>query len=115
MNDKDYKMYVEDMLESIEYISKFLENTNEVQFSQDVQLQDAVIRRLGIIGEAATRLTNEIKEKASKIPWKSVVGLRNIVIHEYAKVSLGKVWDVVENDLPPLKEELTTLLHSFDN
>jgi uncharacterized protein with HEPN domain len=110
MNDKDYKMYVEDMLESIEYISKFLQNINEVQFSQDVQLQDAVIRRLGIIGEAATRLTNEIREKTSIVPWKSVIGLRNIVIHEYSKVSLGKVWEVAQEDLPPLKEELQKLL-----
>ena len=110
MNDKDYKMYIEDMLESIEYISKFLQNIDEIQFSQNVQLQDAVIRRLGIIGEAATRLPNDIREKAPKIPWKSVVGLRNIVIHEYSKVSLGKVWEVVQEDLLPLKEELQKLL-----
>lgn len=107
---KDYSMYIEDMLESIKYIFAFLQNINEVQFSQDVQLQDAVIRRLGIIGEAATRLTKNIREKAPKIPWKSVIGLRNLVIHEYSKISLGKVWDVVQNDLPSLKEELEQLL-----
>lgn len=107
---KDYKIYIEDMLESIEYITKFLQNVSEAEFSQDVQVQDAVIRRLGIIGEAATRLTPEIREKASNIPWKSVIGLRNIVIHEYSNVSLGKVWDVVQHDVPSLKEELNKLL-----
>jgi uncharacterized protein with HEPN domain len=107
---KDYKIYIEDMLASIEHISTFIQTINEEQFSRDIQLQDAVIRRLGIIGEAAARLTNEIREKAQKIPWKSIVGLRNIVIHEYSNIKLGEVWDVVQNDLPSLKDELKKLL-----
>ncbi|MBI5613545.1 DUF86 domain-containing protein [Candidatus Gottesmanbacteria bacterium] len=98
------------MLESIEHISTFLQDIDEEQFSRDIQLQDAVIRRLGIIGEAAARLTNEIREKAPKIPWKSIIGLRNIVMHEYSNIKLGEVWDVIQNDLPPLKDELKKLL-----
>ena len=107
---KDYKLYIEDMLESIEHIDSFLESINEEQFSRDVQLQDAVIRRLGIIGEASTKLPNETREKAPKIPWKSIIGLRNIVIHEYSNIKLGEVWDGVQNDLPSLKDELKQLL-----
>lgn len=107
---KDYAMYIEDMLESIGYIDKYVQGTTEVQFSQDKQLQDAVIRRLGIIGEAATRLTEEIRTMIPDIPWKSVVGLRNIVIHEYSNISLGKVWDVIQHDLPPMKGNLQKLL-----
>lgn len=107
---KDYAMYVEDMLESIESINEYIGSMTEVAFSQDKQLQDAVIRRLGIIGEAATRLTKEIRDTTPDIPWKSVIGLRNIVIHEYSSISLGKVWDVVEHDLPTLKINLEKLL-----
>ncbi len=107
---KDYALYVEDMLESIESINEYLGNMTEVTFSEDKQLQDAVIRRLGIIGEAATRLTKDIRDTAPEVPWKSVIGLRNIVIHEYSSISLGKVWDIVQHDLPPLKDNLQKLL-----
>lgn len=112
---KEYSIYIEDMLESIEHISNYLEDKSEVQFSQNLELQDAIVRRLGIIGEAATRLTADIRKKAPNIPWKSVIGLRNIVIHEYAKISLNKVWDVVKNDLPSLKKELEKLLLILKN
>lgn len=107
---KDYEIYVEDMLESIELIFNYTHDKSEVQFSKDSELQDAVVRRLGIIGEAASRLSKEIRDKATGIPWKSVIGLRNIIIHEYSNVSLGKVWDVIQNDLPPLKSNLQQLI-----
>ncbi|MEK9143320.1 MAG: HepT-like ribonuclease domain-containing protein [Patescibacteria group bacterium] len=58
------------------------------------------MRRLGIIGEAATKLPQNIRLLAPDVPWKSIVGLRNIVIHEYATVSMGKAWDVTQNDPP---------------
>lgn len=86
---KDYAMYVEDMLESIETIEGYVRDQSEVQFSQDKELQDAVIRRLGIIGEAATRLTTEVRDMVPDIPWKSIIGLRNIVIPSEILFDLG--------------------------
>lgn len=106
---KDYTIYVDDMLEAIEKIAEYVADGDEVRFSRDSQQQDAVIRRLGIIGEAATKLPGEIREIAPRIPWKSVIALRNIIIHEYANVSMGKAWEVTQRDLPELKKELTIL------
>lgn len=106
---KDYRVYIDDMLEAIEKISEYVVDGDEVRFSRDTQQQDAVIRRFTIIGEAATRLPQEIRSLAPTIPWKSVVGLRNIVIHEYANVSLGKAWEVTQTDMPKLKEALMSL------
>lgn len=91
---KDYRVNCSDILDAIKKIDKYLRGKTEIQFSRDIQLQDAVIRRLGIIGEAARMLPKSVRDAAVSIPWKSVIGLRNIVIHEYADVSLGKVWEV---------------------
>lgn len=106
---KDYRVYIDDMLEAIEKIAEYVADGDEVRFSRDTEKQDAVIRRLSIIGEAATRIPHEIRSLAPTIPWKSVVGLRNIVIHEYANVSMGKAWEVTQTDLPKLKEALVAL------
>ncbi len=106
---KDYRVYIDDILEAIEKITEYVANGDEVRFSKDTQQQDAVIRRLGIIGEAATRLPQDIRVLAPSVPWKSVVGLRNIVIHEYANVSMDKAWEVTQRDLPKLKKALITL------
>ncbi|MEK7587965.1 MAG: DUF86 domain-containing protein [Patescibacteria group bacterium] len=106
---KDYRIYIDDILEAIEKITEYVADGDEVRFSRDSQQQDAVIRRFTIIGEAATRLPQEIRLLAPTIPWKSVIGLRNIVIHEYANVSLGKAWEVTQEDLPKLKKALMSL------
>lgn len=106
---KDYSVYIDDMLEAIEKIAEYVADGDEVRFSRDTQQQDAVIRRFSIIGEAATRLPKDIRILAPSIPWKSIVGLRNIVIHEYANVSLGKAWEVTQEDLPKLKKALMSL------
>lgn len=111
---KDYRVYIDDILEAIDKIAEYVADGDEVRFSRDTQQQDAVIRRLGIIGEAATRLPQDIRLLAPSIPWKSIVRLRNIVIHEYANVSLGKAWDVTQNDLPKLKESLVSLRALLD-
>src|SRR3989338_2668562 len=100
---KDYRLVVDDMLESIAIIGSYVADVDERTFSQDQLLQDAVIRRLGIIGEAARKLPSDIQSLVSSVPWKSVIGFRNIVIHDYANVSLGQVWDIVIHDLPTLK------------
>lgn len=111
---KDYRIPVDDMVEAIEKIADYVAGRNEVQFSSDEKLQDAVIRRFGIIGEAATRIPKNIRVLTPDIPWKSIVGLRNIVIHDYASVSLGKAWEVIQRDLPKLKKDLLLLQKILD-
>lgn len=106
---KDYRLVIDDMLESIRAIQSYAEGVDEVSFSQNLLLQDAIIRRLGIIGEAARKLPDDVRQLAPAIPWKSVIGFRNIVIHDYANIAMDQAWDIVIHDLPPLVERLTTL------
>jgi uncharacterized protein with HEPN domain len=71
-------------------------------FEQSPLHQDAIVRRLEIIGEAARNVSQSARDAHPEIPWRQVIGMRNRVIHEYFRVDLQKVWDVVQNDLPVL-------------
>ncbi len=102
--------YIEDMLEAIGLVQTYLAGITEEKFSQDKEIQDAVIRRLMIIGEAATKIPEDIKLLAPEIRWKTIIAFRNVAIHEYANVSMGKVWEICENELANLSMQLKTLL-----
>ncbi|MBV5305856.1 MAG: DUF86 domain-containing protein [Desulfobulbaceae bacterium] len=72
--------------------------------------QDAIIRNLEIIGEAAKRVSKPLKEQYPTIPWREIAGLRDVLIHDYMGVDLETVWNVVENDLPSLKNQLVIII-----
>ena len=78
-------------------------------FLSSEEKQDAVIRNLEIIGEAAGKVPEIIKKKAPSVEWRKITGLRNILIHEYFGVSIPMVWDIVEKKLSPLKTACITL------
>jgi uncharacterized protein with HEPN domain len=102
--------YLEHALEAIGRVARYVEGNTESQFRQDEMLQDAVLRNLEIIGEAASRLSRDFLSNHPEIPWRDVVGMRNRLIHGYLDVNLGIVWRVVEKDLPELKAQIEALL-----
>lgn len=101
---RDLKVYFIDILESIERIEEYTKDISEKEFYMNVQLQDSILRRLSIIGEAVKNISSDIKEKYPMVPWKQIAGMRDILIHKYFGVNLKRVWSVIEKDLPELKE-----------
>lgn len=81
-------------------------------FAQDTQFQDSVIRRVELIGEAARRASADAHRRWPDLPWREMIDMRNVMIHEYDAVDLRIVWDTVERDLPPLVARLETILSS---
>jgi uncharacterized protein with HEPN domain len=109
---RDYKVYLEDILESVanirEYVGGFVFET----FAKDKKTLHAVIRNLEVIGEAAKKIPSEIRAKSQDIDWKRISGLRDILVHEYFGVDLEILWDIVQNEIPVLESKVRTLLRS---
>jgi uncharacterized protein with HEPN domain len=97
---------VNHILDAIEAINKFIGQTNIVDFSQNDLLQSAVVKKFEIIGEASNKLSEQFKLKHSKVPWISIVGMRNVLIHDYTGVDYEGVWNTIDIYLPDLKQEL---------
>jgi len=82
-SNRTYKMFVEDIFESINKIEKYIEGLSYEKFNENEMIIDAVVRNFEIIGEAASKIPKEICGKDNDIPWKEMKGLRNMVSHEY--------------------------------
>ncbi len=80
------------------------------EIEKDQKTIDAVIRNFEIIGEASNKLPKEFREKHPDVPWKSIIGLRNILIHDYLGVDIVAVWGNIKQELPSLKEQLQSIL-----
>lgn len=107
---KDIRVYLEDILASIEKIETYTRGLSFEQFEQNTEHQDAVIRRLEILGEAVKRVPHDVRERHPHIPWKQIAGMRDVLIHEYADVSLPRVWKVITGELAPLKRTMQEML-----
>ena len=111
---RDYRLYLDDILEAIDRIREYVQVMDEDVFGSDRKTQDAVIRNLEIIGEASRNLSDELKAQANEIEWSKIIGFRNILAHEYFGVSVPIVWDIVQNKLDPLRDACTKLLKQLE-
>ncbi|WP_048094601.1 HepT-like ribonuclease domain-containing protein [Geoglobus ahangari] len=100
---RDYRLYIDDILEAIQRIEEYTAGMDFEDFAENRLVVDAVVRNLEIIGESCRALPREIREKYPDIEWRKIVGLRNILIHQYFGVDLELVWDIVKNKLPELE------------
>ncbi|HIJ84500.1 MAG: protein of unknown function DUF86 [Magnetococcales bacterium] len=98
--------YLMDMLDSARLAVEYMGGIDKTGFVTDVRTQDAVVRRLEIIGEASRRLSEQCRASLPGLPWRAMVSMRNLMIHEYDGVDYSLVWETVRQDLPPLIEAL---------
>lgn len=103
---RDTNLFVQDILNSIKDIESFSKGLTKEKFSYDKLRQSAIIRQLEIIGEAAKNIPNSFREKYPNIPWRRIAGFRDVLSHAYFGVDIGRVWSIVEKDLPGLKKEI---------
>lgn len=108
---RDPRVFLDDILAAIARIEEYTADGKAV-FLRDGKTQDAVIRQLSVIGEAAAKLPALVRAMQPDIPWKAVVGMRNILIHDYSAVSIRSVWVTVVRDLPVLRHAAEAILAS---
>lgn len=111
---RDFRLYIDDILDAVDQIRIYTEGLDEPAFKKDRKTQDAVIRNLEIIGEAARSLPQHVQESTPDVDWRKIRGLRNILIHEYFGVNLAIVWDIVENKLPVLESSCRNLTKNLE-
>jgi uncharacterized protein with HEPN domain len=107
---RDYKVFLEDILESIGKIHQYTSGLSLQAFTADGKTFDAVIRNLEIIGEAVKQIPEDIRSLRPEVEWKRIGRLRDILIHQYFGVDAQIVWDIVQNKLAPLERAVRALL-----
>ncbi len=114
MSKKDSQIFIAHILECLDLISQYSKGKRQTDFLASTALQDAIIRRLEVIGEAVKNLAVSLKTENPEVPWKKIAGMRDILIHEYFGVDLELTWEVVKRELPKLKKQILKIKKELD-
>jgi uncharacterized protein with HEPN domain len=109
-NERDYIDYLEDMLDAVDKIKQFTQGMSDEQFCRDAKTVYAVIHAFEIIGEATKRLPESVKDAYPDLPWRSMAGMRDKLIHDYFGVDFKVIWRSVSEDLPVLEMSVRRIL-----
>ena len=103
-------VYIKHIRDAIELILDYTKELNESDFNAKVIVQDAVIRRIQVIGEAVKNVSMAFREKYSEIPWTNIAGMRDKITHGYFNVDIDIVWKVIVKDIPTLKNNIGEII-----
>ena len=104
---KTDQVYVEHILDAIQQIEAYTESADRQTFEENQMLQDATVRQIEIVGEASRQLSESFRRRTSDIPWRAIIGMRNRIAHDYLNIDLDIVWEVVQRDIPSLRDQLS--------
>ncbi|HLF27311.1 MAG TPA: DUF86 domain-containing protein [Anaerolineae bacterium] len=107
---KDDTVFLRHILDAIHDINSYLAGVSYNDFLQHKLIQDAVVRQLEIVGEAATNLSVTLRQMHPGVAWGEIIGMRNRLIHAYFQIDVDIVWEVAHTDLPLLKEQVERML-----
>jgi uncharacterized protein with HEPN domain len=109
MSKREWRFYIDDMLMFAKRVRTYSNGMDQEQFEADELRYDAILRNLELIGEAATRIPDDIRRSYSSIPWRQIIATRNRLIHGYLGIDNDILWSIVDSDIPSLLTRLKSL------
>jgi uncharacterized protein with HEPN domain len=110
---KDDRLYLIHIRECIERVMSYTEGGKDFFFA-DTKTQDAVMRNLQILAESTQRLSHSLRELHPEVDWRNISGFRNVAVHEYLRIDVVRIWDIVEQDIPLLGEQIERIMSEID-
>lgn len=114
MKERDYRSYIEDIVEHMNYAEEFIKDLTFEEFVSDKKTVLSVTKCIEIVGEATKHVPDSIREKYPEIPWKEMAGIRDRLVHGYFKVNLEIVWTTVIQEFPELRPMMEKVLNDID-
>ena len=102
--------YLKDIVDAADAIARFLESLDRDEFVKDELRQSAVIQKIGVIGEAAGKVSSDLRSRYSDVAWSKIVGMRNIMVHGYFAINNDIVWQTATTAVPELRENVAHIL-----
>jgi len=115
MRKRDYRDYVQDILDSISETKEFTAGFSFEDFRNDRKTQNAVIRSIEVMGEAAKKIPPSLRRKHAGVPWQKMSGMRDKLIHEYSGVDMEIVWQAIKEELPAVKPLIARVLKELEH
>lgn len=109
---RKFDLYLADIIEAIDRLEEYTCDVDFDAFTKKKMVVDAVLRNLEIIGEAASQVPEEVKQKHGDIPWRDIQDFRIVVAHHYWRMNLERVWDIVQHKLSSLREQVQGVLNN---
>ena len=103
-----------DTLEAAELLERYTAGISRQKFADNLEKQDAVARRIEVIGEAVKGLPETLRQQHPEVPWREIAGARDILIHEYFRIDVGLAWEMVQKDIPDLASKVRKILHELE-
>lgn len=111
---RDWRLYVHDMLVCCERIHRYTADMDRAAFLNDERTYDAVLRNLEILGEAAKRVPDHVRQQVPAIEWRGITGMRDWIVHAYFGLDPDILWDVIERKVPELEDALRSFVESSE-
>jgi len=111
---KDDTVYLRHIIDAFLQIERYTNGFTYEEFLSNSLLQDAVIRQLEVMGEAARNLSADLQNEYPAIPWRQMISLRNRMIHAYFNVNLQIIWEIIQGDIPNLKQDMMRVLETLN-